>query len=363
METRPLCGTRRSQDGSNFMQRIILFLAALLVSGLPAMAATGLSSILFTNLNKHFFLLDLSGTPTNMVKIPFDTTQFDTSGAIITITNIGGASTNIFITNTNYFLVGGTNVVIDTTVAGTNVTFTVNSSATNLEINATDTYLPARLNATTLTNSPIYTVNGTNVALDQTLFFGPGTTNALLRNGNDLQSTNGAATVKFRVINGSGKRAELVANSDNSSRLVAPDGYAALENTGGSIVRLNSTYFEPGTSAEVSLGGPSSGNWWNEAGFTDTYFDGGHSGTNYGRLRIKHTGSSTVIAYDSQRNGTNTYSPHAFQVGSTNILQIDSNSGASTTGIIVFENGVSNRVTIGAADSGGAGFRVLRIPN
>jgi hypothetical protein len=39
----------------------------------------------------------------------------------------GGTNTLIFLAATNYFLVGGTNVVIDTVIAGTNVTYTVNT--------------------------------------------------------------------------------------------------------------------------------------------------------------------------------------------------------------------------------------------
>lgn len=50
---------------------IRLFLALLLLAGCPLQtrAATGLSSIIFTNANKRSFIVDLSAAPTNMVKV------------------------------------------------------------------------------------------------------------------------------------------------------------------------------------------------------------------------------------------------------------------------------------------------------
>lgn len=46
------------------------------------------------------------------------------------------------------------------------------------------------------------------------------------------------------------------------------------------------------------------------------------------------------------------------------VLTIDSGaSGVGTTGLLILENGVPRRVSVGINDSGGAGFRLLRIPN
>jgi hypothetical protein len=46
------------------------------------------------------------------------------------------------------------------------------------------------------------------------------------------------------------------------------------------------------------------------------------------------------------------------------VLTIDSNaSGAGNTGILILENGVPRRVSVGSADSCGTGYRCLRIPN
>lgn len=46
-------------------------------------------------------------------------------------------------------------------------------------------------------------------------------------------------------------------------------------------------------------------------------------------------------------------------------LQVDSNSTAGNTRLLIWDvdNGTLERVTVGAADSGGSGFKVLRIPN
>ena len=47
------------------------------------------------------------------------------------------------------------------------------------------------------------------------------------------------------------------------------------------------------------------------------------------------------------------------------IVQFDANSSAGATRFWVYDvdNGQLERVTVGAPDSGGAGFKVLRIPN
>lgn len=49
----------------------------------------------------------------------------------------------------------------------------------------------------------------------------------------------------------------------------------------------------------------------------------------------------------------------------SNAIQLDSSTTAGQTRLLVYDvdNGTLERVTVGAADSGGAGFKVLRIPN
>ena len=46
-------------------------------------------------------------------------------------------------------------------------------------------------------------------------------------------------------------------------------------------------------------------------------------------------------------------------------LQVDNNNIAGNTRLLVYDvdNGTIERVSVGAADCGGAGFKVLRIPN
>lgn len=49
----------------------------------------------------------------------------------------------------------------------------------------------------------------------------------------------------------------------------------------------------------------------------------------------------------------------------TNAMEVDNSTTATHTRFLVYDvdNGQMERVTVGAADSGGAGFKVLRIPN
>lgn len=53
------------------MKRFLLFLSVLASVAMPVKAATGLSSVLFTNLNAQYFLLSLAGAPTNMVALTY----------------------------------------------------------------------------------------------------------------------------------------------------------------------------------------------------------------------------------------------------------------------------------------------------
>lgn len=56
---------------------------------------------------------------------------------------------------------------------------------------------------------------------------------------------------------------------------------------------------------------------------------------------------------------------HDFQVGTVSQFQIDGNSTAGNTRMLIYDvdNATLERVSVGAADSGGAGFKCLRIPN
>lgn len=142
-----------------------------------------------------------------------------------------------------------------------------NTSGAGTIINATDTYLPARFNGTMFTNSPLYTIQGTNIALDGQMIFGPGTTNVLQRNVNNLEWTNSATTgngVLFDVINGNGVRARFGVDQDEQVAVIAPAGkFIKLEaNNGNQVYGASSTGFYPvGTNQALGLG-TTTNNFW-----------------------------------------------------------------------------------------------------
>jgi len=72
-----------------------------------------------------------------------------------------------------------------------------------------------------------------------------------------------------------------------------------------------------------------------------------------------YTDSTAYISYD--RTG----SYFTAVVGSSNRLRVDSPATATYTSLQIYDvdNATLERVTVGAADSGGAGYKVLRIPN
>src|ERR1051325_3716034 len=78
----------------------------------------------------------------------------------------------LLVVQTNYTLVGGTNISIDQVVSGTNVTITVNSSGDNLWINNSGILQPKDLTLP--------------VRIDSQIRWGPGSTNALYKRTNML---------------------------------------------------------------------------------------------------------------------------------------------------------------------------------
>jgi len=68
-------------------------------------------------------------------------------------------------------------------------------------------------------------------------------------------------------------------------------------------------------------------------------------------------GTITSIAYGA--------TAHNFSSGATEVARFDGSSTATHTRFMIYDvdNGTLERVTVGAADSGGVGFKVLRIPN
>lgn len=61
----------------------------------------------------------------------------------------------------------------------------------------------------------------------------------------------------------------------------------------------------------------------------------------------------------------NTFNNLSFSAGGVTVLRVDNSSTAGNTRMFVYDvdNATLERVTVGIADSGGAGFKVLRIPN
>jgi hypothetical protein len=75
-------------------------------------------------------------------------------------------------------------------------------------------------------------------------------------------------------------------------------------------------------------------------------------------MRLVNSGNDGILA-DAANNRLN------ILVGNTTQVQVDEDSTAGNTRLLVYDvdNGQVERVTVGAADSGGSGFKVLRIPN
>jgi hypothetical protein len=174
---------------------------------------------------------------------------------------------------------------------------------------------------------------------------------------------------RYTATDVNGISASVGLDASGNAVLEAADGFTSYLRSGlKSVGLLNTTpnpLFSPGSDNEVDVAGPNSSSWFKDYGFKGTgYMSGFESGTNYSRLAFSHGGTNLTARIDSRSLGTaGIPRPIDVQVGSTNMMSFDGLSGASTTGLLIYENGSSKRVTVGAADSGGAGFRVLRIPN
>lgn len=85
-----------------------------------------------------------------------------------------------------------------------------------------------------------------------------------------------------------------------------------------------------------------------------------------------HTGAGTAAAPSysfSLDNDTGAYNSttNAYSIATNGVetVRFDANATAANTRMLIYDvdNGTLERVSVGAADSGGAGFKVLRIPN
>lgn len=194
------------------------------------------------------------------------------------------------------------------------------------------------------------------------LIFGPGTTNVLARDGASLVVTNGATTNAFTLRNGLGTGFHMTFQPGGSPRLLSDNGFIWMGGT---------TVFEanliPDSANTRSVGTMAAGGSFADSVFAGTHYVLGSndSGANYTRLAINHTGNAGDIQYKSDALGTETFRPHVFQIGSTNVAKFDTTSAAGETRFWLYDedNGTMERVTVGVPDSGGAGFKLLRIPN
>lgn len=143
--------------------------------------------------------------------------------------------------------------------------------------------------------------------------------------------------------------------------------FAYFVNSSTKGLLISNTSIQPVDDGTMNLGGITSGeSWFLNTGVSSTNFVRGFlsGATNISVLATSHTGTNGIVSINSKGAGTaGPGRPIVMSIDSTNIFKVDGNSGASTTGLLIYENGSEQRVTVGAADSGGAGFRVLRIPN
>ena len=233
------------------------------------------------------------------------------------------------------------------------------------------------------------------------IIFGPGTTNVLYRNGTSLVYQNGYAggttNEMFALRNGITNRYVFMSDhpssggdglrmyGQNGTRYVTfgvkSDGSDAHVTgaSGGGVVWISPSAAASGSYAFLTSGvipdtdGKALGtlnNPWSDLSLTATNHIYGHrSGTaytNYSRIAFSHTGTNGFANFDSQ-SANDAGGPRAFnfQIGATNIARIDRSAAAGETRFWIYDedNATMERVTVGAPDSGGVGYKVLRIPN
>jgi hypothetical protein len=183
--------------------KYLLSLAIGLLFSFPSQAATPLSGVLFTNLDRAQFIVNFTGPNTNIVRIN---------------------SAGIFqgITTTNYYLVGGNGVSVTTTTLGTNVTFTLDSTSlnslwTNVLESGLHDYYPSQaedsLQATNIVSQKTLAVNGVLRILTTfltNLVAGPN--NVALDNIGNVKLQSSDPTAQLRLGFGNGDNSLLLLN-------------------------------------------------------------------------------------------------------------------------------------------------------
>lgn len=93
--------------------------------------------------------------------------------------------------------------------------------------------------------------------------------------------------------------------------------------------------------------------------------DSGSSGTIFGIERDNRTNGYLDISFPAQDTTLISLDQYVLKIGANTKLQIDNTSAAGQTALLLYDvdNATVERVSVGIADSGGAGYKVLRILN
>lgn len=178
---------------------------------------------------------------------------------------------------------------------------------------------PVLSNATTFVNGAWYQVGGTNAGINSQIILGPGTTNVVFREGNDLVYTNGAQYPSFLIRGKNGVPAQyglIPGNAGDSAQISGPFGVALgwdVASISFSGTNIYPTHFlNAGT-----LGNPF-GNVQLQGSLLNYGFNP-INGNDYSRLASYHTGTNGIAVIDSQSAGTaGNPRPIQIQFGSTN---------------------------------------------
>lgn len=154
-----------------------------------------------------------------------------------------------------------------------------------------------------------------------------------------------------------------VTNSGNANNLIIREVSGGSVNqlkfgddTSSAILEINpSGHFE--FPADVRLKNSSGHLVFEQAGGTDGMTASVSAGGNWA---MSNAVAAAIMQYIQAGAGS-----HRFTVNSVERLRVDSSATATHTNLLLYDvdNATLERVTVGAADTGGSGFKVLRIPN
>jgi len=208
---------------------------------------------------------------------------------------------------------------------------------------------------------------------NRNVLIGYGCADSLRSNGNVIIGHDAASNVTtgtLNVIIGSTAGVSLI---DGGSNIIIGDQANIASDASFSIVL--GTQVSATAGSQLVIG--------NIEGITDGYFGNGVTFNTPDHFTLHATGGSgtnnrgaNLSLAGGQGTGTGTPGEVIFQTAPTvgsgttqatlvNAGKFDASTTAGQTRFFLYDvdNGTLERVTVGAADSGGAGFKVLRIPN